>query len=413
MPHPTVRWQRHQRWFYLAFKVALLLGLTVGLFHLMRRVESVFVPLAFAFFVAYQLAPIVEWGRRHRIPPAVTTIGLLVLVVAGVIAFFALFLPRFVGEFAQLAAGLPDYLQSVEATVRPWLRDTLGVDVDLDMTSLGAHLKENAAALLKPTGAVLGSVATGVAGAVAALLGLFLIPVFIFLFSVGYRETVESARQLVPPRHRADLFAVLRRVDVALSSYVRGQLLVMAVLAAFYAVGLLVIGVKFAVFIGVTAGLLNLVPYVGVATGLLLSVLMALLEGGGFGTLAAIGGLFVAGNLLESFVLVPRIVGDRVGLSPLLVLVAVIFWGELLGLLGVLIAVPVTAVLWIVLGELIAAYKRSDFYNRGREDVPALAGGAAQEAPASTAADFPQASGSSTAEAPTASSPVARRRRSR
>lgn len=368
MGHPLSRWQRHNRWLFLAFKVALVAAVTLGVFALLVRVQTVVIPLLFAFFVAYQMAPLVDWARRRRIPPAVSTAALLVLVVASVVVFFALFVPRFVGEFGQLVQALPSYAKALEAAVVPWLRDTLGVEVDLDLASLGERLRDIGPDLLQPTGTLLGSVATGVIGAVTFLLNLVLIPVFIFLFSVDYQRIVDAAKDLVPPRLRRDVFRVAARIDRALSSFVRGQLLVMACLAVFYSVGLLVLDIKFAIFIGVTAGVANLIPYAGVALGIGLSIVMALLEGAGWGTIAGVGGLFAVGNLLESFVLVPKIVGDRVGLSPLLVLVALIFWGELLGILGVLIAVPVTAVLRILLGELISAYRRSSYYLRAAEE---------------------------------------------
>lgn len=365
MATSTGRWERYNKWLYLFFKILLFAACGLGVLLVLVRVRSLAIPVLFALFVAYQINPLVNWAERHRIPRAASTVALLLAVVAGVVVFLVLFIPRFVGQFADLVESLPAYADAARENLGPWFVDTFGVELNLDVAHLQAQLQEHASALLQPTGDVLGSVVGGVLGVLVWTLNLLLIPVFIFFLSNDYPRIVTTVQGLIPPRNRAFVIRMAGRIDRALSSFVRGQLTVTAFLALFYSVGLAVIGVKYAVFIGVLAGFANLIPYVGVALGVALAAIMTLLEWSGFGPLIGVGGLFIVGNLLENFVLTPKIVGDRVGLSPLLVLVALLFWGELFGILGVLIAIPVTAVLRVLLMEAVLRYRESGFFLRG------------------------------------------------
>ena len=371
MATSTGRWERYNKWLYLFFKILLFAACGLGILLVLVRVRSLAIPVLFALFVAYQINPLVNWAERHRVPRAASTVALLLAVIAGVVVFLVLFIPRFVGEFADLVEALPAYADAAHENLGPWFAETFGVDLSLDVAHLQGQLQEHASALLQPTGDVLGSVVGGVLGVLVWTLNLLLIPVFIFFLSNDYPRIVTTVQGLIPPRNRALVSRVAGQIDRALSSFVRGQLTVTAFLALFYSVGLAVIGVKYAVFIGVLAGFANLIPYVGVALGVALAAIMTLLEWSGFGPLIGVGALFIVGNLLENFVLTPKIVGDRVGLSPLLVLVALLFWGELFGILGVLIAIPVTAVLRVLLMEAVLRYRESGFFLRGApNDTP-------------------------------------------
>ena len=368
MPTRNVLWHRYQRWLYLFFKLLLGAAALIGVLWLLSRVSGVVIPVVFAFFIAYQMNPFVDWAESKGIPRPATTVASLLVVVAGFVVFLALFIPRFVGEFGSLVAQLPTYVQNLYDWAVPWLRENVGIEVEIDLATIKAQLQEHGASLLQPTGAIIGTVASGVLGLLSALLGLLLVPVFIYFLCVDYHRIIAAMGGLVPPRHREIVSRVTAKIDRAMSSFVRGQITVMLFLMVFYSIGLTILGVKFAIFIGVIAGIANIVPYVGPAIGAGLSALMTLLEWTGFGSLVGVLGLFVVGNLLESFVLTPKIVGDRVGLSPLLVLVSLLFWGELLGIMGVLIAIPVTAILRIVLAEVFAAYRKSDYFQRAGGD---------------------------------------------
>ena len=176
----NVRWQRYQRWLFLFFKFLLAAVALAGLFYLLVEVQGVVIPVVFAFFVAYQMNPLVDWAETKGVPRSATTVATILVVVAGFVLLLALFIPRFVGQFTGLVAQLPSYAQSAYDWAVPWLKDNLGVELAIDMETLKAQLQEHGASLLQPTGAILGSVASGVLGLLSALVSFLLVPVFIY-----------------------------------------------------------------------------------------------------------------------------------------------------------------------------------------------------------------------------------------
>jgi len=195
---------------------------------------------------------------------------------------------------------------------------------------------------------------------------LVLIPVALFYLMVEWAGLVRAVRQLIPPRLRPATDAFARDADAVLGQYLRGQLLVMLLLALYYSLGLRLFGLDLALPIGVFTGLAVFVPYLGFGLGLLLAMLAGLLqfagEGGLTHTLLMVAVVYGAGQVLESFVLTPKLVGERIGLHPLAVIFALLAFGQLLGFLGVLVALPVSAVLLVAVRRLQASYLASRLY---------------------------------------------------
>jgi predicted PurR-regulated permease PerM len=193
-----------------------------------------------------------------------------------------------------------------------------------------------------------------------------LIPVALFYLLMDWKQLTARVRELVPPRLRAASDSFLQEADAVLGQYLRGQLLVMLMLAVYYSAALSLFGLDLALPIGIFTGLAIFVPYVGFGLGLLLATLAGVLE------FAAVGGLnqvvlmvavvYGAGQLIESFFLTPRLVGERIGLHPLAVILALLAFGQLFGLLGVLIALPVSAVLLVAMRRVRTRYLQSDLY---------------------------------------------------
>jgi predicted PurR-regulated permease PerM len=183
-----------------------------------------------------------------------------------------------------------------------------------------------------------------------------------------------SLLDLVPPRHRALVLERVGEVDFVLGQFVRGQLLVMLLLAIAYGVGFSMVSVPLAVPIGIVAGALSFIPYVGGAIALVLSVMMSLLHGASFGQLLAVISVYAVVQLLEGFVITPRVVGEKLGLSPLSVLFALMAGGELFGFLGVMAALPVAAVLKVILGRGVLRYRTSALYVPREKSEPSEPG---------------------------------------
>ena len=170
--------------------------------------------------------------------------------------------------------------------------------------------------------------------------------------------------EFVPPRFQERARRTGGEVDAVLAEFLRGQLLVMVILAAYYSLGLWLVGLNFALPVGLLTGLLVFVPYVGYGSGLALACLAALAQFDGWGTPLGVAAVFGLGQVLESFILTPLLVGDRIGLHPIAVIFALLAFGQLFGFFGILLALPASAALLVGLRQLKAAYLASPFYRK-------------------------------------------------
>src|SRR5215831_9166936 len=197
---------------------------------------------------------------------------------------------------------------------------------------------------------------------IAVLINIALIPVVAFYLLRDWNTIVERVDELLPRRWLGRVRAMIVEIDNVLAEFVRGQLSVMGVLAVYYVIGLSLAGLQYALPIGILTGLLVFIPYVGFGLGLTLGVLSALLQWSGWPGFVAVLTVYGIGQILENYVLVPWLVGDRIGLHPLAVIFALLAFGQLFGFAGVLLALPASAALLVGLRHLRTAYNESDLY---------------------------------------------------
>ena len=197
-----------------------------------------------------------------------------------------------------------------------------------------------------------------------------MIPVFAFHLLYDFDRLIAAARELIPPRRRDDADGFFGDIDAVLGQFFRGQFTVMAILGVLYAIGYGAIGVPLALPIGILAGVLAFIPYVGSFTALCLALLMTMLDWQGWTQLIWVLGVHAVIQGLESFVITPKIMGDTVGISAIAVLLALLVGAELLGFTGVLLAVPAAAVLKILFQRLVTQYRGSSFYGEAADPVP-------------------------------------------
>ena len=249
------------------------------------------------------------------------------------------------------------------------LAGRFGFDLQLDLSQLRRWASQlvsgNESELL--TG-LLSSLRIG-GSALAALFGnLFLMPIVAFYLLLDWRSLMGRARHLVPPRLRDPVQGFLDETDEVLGQYLRGQLLVMGIMAVFYTVALALCGLKLALPIGVFTGLAVFVPYLGFGLGLVLALLAALLQFQSLTAVALVAGVYAVGQVVESMYLTPRLLGERIGLHPIAVIFALLAFGHLLGFVGVLIALPASAVLLVALRRIQALYVSSNLYLEDHRD---------------------------------------------
>lgn len=309
-------------------------------------------PFAAAFLLAYMLEPIANRLSAWGSPRALSSILAILVGLALVVGLVAIGVPVVNHEIRKLQERLPELIATVYAQVYPWLAQT-GLPID-DTDALKQKLLDwlsSRSSDLSST--VWGALQSGL-GALLALLGwLVLVPVALFFLLKDWAQILSKTLWLVPEKHRENVREASREVHITLQGYLQGQLRVMLALSVYYSLGLLIAGFSGWLSIGLISGLLVFIPYAGFALGVLLALVSGLLELGWMQTLIAVGIIYGLGQLLESFVLTPKLVGDRVGLHPLAVIFALVFFGALFGFFGILIAVPLAAVIVVLFRRLI------------------------------------------------------------
>lgn len=315
--------------------------------------------------LAYILNPAVDWLARHRVSRATGAALVLLLGFVTLLALFLIVAPLIRKESAELAARVPALLARLDAWLAPTLEAWLGREVHVDFESLKALVTEKVQGSDGLFGKLLASARIG-GLAVAGWIGtLVLIPVVLFYLLVDWHDIVARVDHLVPRRMHGQVRSIVGEVNAVLAEFLRGQLAVMGLLAAYYAGGLWLGGIEFALPIALVAGGLAFVPYLGFGTGLALALMVAALQAEPMRNLVVVAVVFGIGQLLESFVLTPRIVGQRIGLHPLAVVFALLAFGQVFGFFGVLLALPASAVLLVGLRHLKDAYVASSFYAAG------------------------------------------------
>ncbi len=341
----------------------------VGALGLVFVLISVFggvaVPVLLALTMAYVLNPLVTWLERRGLQRSLGTS----LVFAGVVLLMVGAVLYLIPVFREEAAKLPEFFRRASTQVIPRVEGLLGVSLPELVSQRAAELGDKASELLQsagPTAAKLvASFAGNTARFVATLLGLLVVPVLGFFFLQDYPRLVGMVRDLLPRRAVALVSRRFSEVDEVLSAFVSGQLTVGAILSVIYSAGLGIGRVDMAVVIGVIAGFGNMVPYLGTALGAVLALLALMLSWQGPWQLAVVGGTFLVAQLAEGLIITPRIVGEKVGLSPVAVIIAILAFGELFGFVGILLAVPVSAILKVVLRVVVARYQRTSLYTGG------------------------------------------------
>jgi predicted PurR-regulated permease PerM len=338
---------------------------------LLYQFRGVLTPIFLAFAIAYVLDPAVDRLETWKIPRLAAIAIVSGGFVGAVVLFALLVVPDIVRDLAAVTRELPGHLQSWATRAQPLL-ERVGVHVPQDaqqwLAGLQTHADKLATIPLAPVGDVVKQVVGGTFSAVGAVLAALIVPVLAVYLLYDFDRIIAGVRDLIPLRYRDHVLEIATEVDGVLSQFVRGQLTVMAILAVLYGGAYYLLGIRLAFPIGIAAGILNIVPYVGSLFALLAGILMSLIGGGGWWQLAGVVAAYAVVQTLEGFVITPKIVGKSVGLREVWVLLALFVGGEVFGFLGVLLAMPVAAVLKVLFVRAVASYQRSGIY-RG----PALA----------------------------------------
>lgn len=337
--------------------IALLLGF-VWIFN------DILTPFVLGIVIAYLLNPFLKRfsnkGFKRTTGAAIVT----VLFYSLLIALVAIIAPIVAKESAELIEKMPEYLDKLFKLVAPytvWFQENIGENYIEDAK---LFLKDNATKILSLSGGVAGGLAAGGQAVVSMLTILVLTPLVSFFMMREWPAITDWVEDLIPRQHEKMIQDLIDQIDTKLAGFIRGQLTVAFFLGLIYAVALTIAGLNYGFLIGITAGILSIIPLVGSTLGLLVSVAVAWFQAGELSYVGIIAAIFIVGQIVEGNILSPKLLGDSVGLHPLWILFALMAGGALFGILGMLLAVPVAAIVGVFGGFAIKQYKSTPLYQK-------------------------------------------------
>ncbi|NLY35502.1 MAG: AI-2E family transporter [Alcaligenaceae bacterium] len=337
-------------------------GVGICLLILLYILSPVLTPFMLALALAYILAPGVDLLVRLHLPRWLAVFLMVFLLFAVISGFMLIIIPLLRRELNLVLEQLPLWVQQYNTQLAPNIDEWLGVDSKLDISRIRLLLQDavtgtdslvtTAVNYLKASGSTL----------VFYIASALLTPVVLVYLLFDWHTFLNRFSEIIPRRFLNATLDIGNEIDKLLSSFLRGQILVMLILAVYYSIGLSIAGFDSAIPIGVITGLLVFIPYLGFGLGLLLAILSALLQFEGYYGLIAVAIVFGIGQVFESLYLTPKIMGDRIGLHPLVIIFALFVFGEIFGFFGVLLALPISAALSVLIRRVYGQYLNSTFY---------------------------------------------------
>ncbi|QEE35050.1 AI-2E family transporter [Octadecabacter sp. SW4] len=319
---------------------------------------DVILPFVLGGAVAYCLDPIADrlekWGlSRIMATVTITLVAVLIFVIA-----ILLIIPTLIQQTGQLINTAPDLFANLQA----WLTEKFPSLMDADST-IRQQLVSIGETIQSKGGDLVNSVVSSAMSLVNVLVLIVVVPVVTFYLLLDWDNMVAKIDELLPRDHAPVVRDIASQIDGTLASFIRGQGTVCVILGTYYAVSLMLVGLNFGLVVGFIAGLITFIPYVGALVGGVLAIGLALFQfWGEWGWIAAVAGIFALGQFLEGNILTPNLVGSSVGLHPVWLIFALSVFGSLFGFVGMLVAVPVAAMLGVIARFAIAEYKKGRLY---------------------------------------------------
>lgn len=324
--------------------------------------RGVLLPFVAGLAIAYFLNPVCDRLERMGCSRTAATVIVSVCLAIVLAAALILLLPVLERQIVDFAASLPGYADQLIAHVLPWIQTLAGKFGFTSLSDIGTGASGQAASIVPWIGKALGRV-VGSGVAIANLLSLlFITPVVAFYMLRDWERLVSEIDTLLPLRHAETIRVQLRAIDRALAGFARGQATVCLILAAYYGTGLSLTGLNFGLAIGIGIGFMAFVPYVGSIVGFLASVGLAVVQFDDWTHVGLVAALFALGQVLEGYVLTPRLVGGRVGLHPVWVIFSLLAGGALFGFVGLLLAVPTAASIGVLIRFAVERYRQSSIF---------------------------------------------------
>ena len=323
----------------------------------------VLTPFLFSALLAYLGDPLIDRLEARKISRSWAVTLVFSAIILGLLLLLLLLIPLSAHEFRGLMQRFPSYIDWLQTNIVPWLHDRLGADPELfNLSSLRTQLLNYAQDIGDLAGGLFQSIRESSTVVFSWIADLLLVPVVTFYLLRDWDLLVARVRELLPRRIEPTVSKLARESDAVIGAFLRGQFIVMAALGIIYSVGLAIIGLDFSLLIGLVAGLVSFVPYLGPIIGILVASIVAILQFHSLASVIPVLIVFGIGQMISDLALTPALVGDRIGLHPVAVLFAVLAGGHLFGFFGVLLALPVAAVIAVLLRHAQDKYLQSPFY---------------------------------------------------
>lgn len=329
-------------------------------------VSNILFPFIVSFIIAYFLHPTISRIERIGISRPIATLGIMSLFFASMGLIFLFVAPALYSELLMLINKLPEYIHFAQEELVPKL-STLANKISPDLMAtvtknIGNFSSHALTFFLKLSSNILNSGVT----LVNILSLIFITPIVTFYTLRDWKKITVSLERLYPPRYATTIHEQILHIDQTLSGYLRGQINVCLILSVFYVLALSLIGIEFSLFVGIISGMLVFIPYVGVMVGLTISCIIAFLQYGDLFHMLLITAIFVIGQVMEGFFITPKLVGDKVGLHPVWIIFGMLAGGSLFGFTGVLLAIPLTAVIGVLVRFSIQQYLASSLFQKNQ-----------------------------------------------
>ncbi|MEN2494505.1 MAG: hypothetical protein TECD_00406 [Hyphomicrobiaceae bacterium hypho_1] len=351
----TNKQQQHQVLFWLIVAVSITLAILA--------LQEILLPFVTGSILAYALNPVADRLERLGIGRTAASAIVVCLLFIAFAAIVIILVPLLIQQTQQVVESLPSDIESIKPTVQDWLRNKLGNHFEAGQNSLEQIIKE----IRKNWAGLIGQIAHGVwngGWAILDLLAITLItPVVVFYLLVDWPHIIKHMSNCLPRDHEAKICKVFSSIDSVLAAFIRGQGLVCLILGLFYTTCLTLVGLRYGLLIGIVTGILSFIPIVGSTIGFLTASLLGIIQGWPDPTLLMmVFAIFATGQIMDSCVLAPRIIGRTVGLHPVTIIFALFIFSYFYGFVGTIVAVPISAVIGVILRFGLEIYLSSSIY---------------------------------------------------
>lgn len=329
---------------------------------LINSLGSVLTPFVASAILAYILHPLVDKLVKKGIGRTFAALLVMLFAILLVVILFLIVVPMLISQVSNIMAKMPQIVHYFQDIILPWINRMAGTTLNFDADAIAKVIKDNGEEIQSGLSKIVPVVAQSGGSMVAIITNLVFMPFLLYYFLLDWKRWGIGVQKLFPRRYVADVTRIAYQLDDVLGEFLRGQILVMLIMGTFYGTGLALTGLDSGFAIGMIAGLLVFIPYLGAFVGLFLATLAAILQYGDWTNLLIVWAVFSVGQVTEGFFVTPRLVGERIGLSPLWVIFALMAFGKLLGFVGMLLALPLAAICLVLLREGVSYYFNTKYY---------------------------------------------------